>query len=206
VRILIGTRIARRAAAASRIFLGRWLDNRPDHLATVRAHAEAFGLGSSPGTIPIAGYSQRTVVDPPDVFLSAHFESPRPDGPTPRRNVTLGVRPDIITTLLAFFLAVRFHFFKPGLECGRIPRFEICRRELRIAATTVVVGRLRQATHRTFGVGKPFRSSSGSQRAGTVESQAANRPPVTSGINCLPWTELTLCLEAPCKHHIHVEA
>lgn len=57
-------------------------------------------------------------------------------------------------------------------------------RELRVAAATVVVGRLRQAAHRTFGVGISFGSSSGSQRAGTVERQAANRLPVSSGIDC----------------------
>src|SRR6266536_2614262 len=90
------------------------------------------------------------MVDPPDLFLAPQFQTPVADRPSLRSNILLWMRPDIVAALLALLFAIRLYLLQPGLKSRRVPGFEVCRREFRMAAATIVVRCLRQAAHRTF--------------------------------------------------------
>src|ERR1035438_9255772 len=146
------------------------------------------------------------MVDPPDLFLAPQFQTPIADRPSLRPNVALGMRPDIVTALLALFLAIRLHLLQPGLKGGRIPGFEVRRREFRIAAPAIVVRRLRQAAYGTFRVGEFLRPSSCSQRTGAMKRQSAYHPAMTPRIHRLARAELPLCLQASGEYHVGLHA
>src|ERR1035437_4759608 len=153
VRILVGARIARLPPAAPRS-IGNWLrlHDQPHHLAASGAHPETFGTSATAIAIPVRRQSHRTMVDPPDLFLSPQFQTPITDRPRLRANVPLWMRPDIVATLLALLFAIRLYLLQPGLKSRRVPGLEVRRREFRIAAPAIVVRHLRQAADRTFGV------------------------------------------------------
>src|ERR1035437_9990455 len=146
------------------------------------------------------------MVDPPDLFLAPQFQTPVADRPRLRPNVPLGMGPDVVTALLALLFAIRLHLFQPGLKSGRIPGFEIRRREFRIAAPAIVVGRLRQAAHRTFRVGEFLRPSSCSQCTRAMKCQAAHDPSMAPRVPRLARTEPPLRLKAASEYDVGIQA
>src|SRR5450432_1085259 len=144
------------------------------------------------------------MVDPPDLFLAPQFQTPIADRPSLRPNVALGMRPDIVTALLALLFAIRLHLFQPGLKSRRVPGFEVRRREFRSAAPAIVVRRLLQAAHPTFRVGEFLRPSSCSQRTRAMQRQAAHDPSMAPRIHRLARTEFPLRLKAASEYHVGI--